>query len=322
MKMRGREIKREDPSPPKEMGIHSSRLQSVIVAAAFIAYLVAFFPLHSALGNIAGIFVTGPVLLAACFFGLRGGLIAGLLTYPVNVLLVGLVSDPDWDKFVYLSGPIGSGAEVLVAAVTGRLRDLGQKVNNELVQRRVAQTQLSQRTRELTETTQILEKEAAERQLAEEGLELRNQELEALLKIATILARPGVFVQKCTNVLDELSRLIQADWVTLRQAHGEEQSLFLVAKAGPATMENPPMPVLTERETLAANAFQNMETIVVNDYDSHPVASPVIVSLGMKSMVLMPLQAHGRRLGLINAVSMNKDHFTPERVRLFTAIGE
>ena len=68
--------------------------------------------------------------------------------------------------------------------------------------------------------------------------------------------------------------------------------------------------------------FNRGETIVVNDYASHPEASPAIVALGMRSMVLLPLQADGRRLGMINAISPYKDHFTPERVRLFTAIGE
>lgn len=141
-----------------------------MVAAAIILYLLAFFPLHSAMGNIAGIFITGPVLLAAWFFGLRGGLIAGLLTYPVSVLLVGLAADPDWAEFAYVSGPIGAGAEMLVASTVGRLRDLGRKLSDELVQRRVAQDQLSERTRELTESAEGLEREIAERQLAEEGL--------------------------------------------------------------------------------------------------------------------------------------------------------
>ena len=208
----------------------------------------------------------------------------------------------------------------------GETRQLGNSLESMRSELQALYTGLEQqvleRTRELTKTTEGLEAEVAERQLAEEGLRLRNQELETLLTIANILAGPGAFVQKATDVLDELSRLIQADWVTLRQAGGEKQSLYLVAKAGPATLESPPMLVLTERETLAATAYQQGETIVVNDYAELPEASPAIVALGMRSMVLLPLQAHGRRLGLINAVCRDKDHFTRERVRLFTAIGE
>ena len=170
MKFRGRKKEWYAPYLASQIGMHSTRLRSVIVAAAYIAFFLAFFPLHAAIGNPAALFITAPVLLAAWFFGLRGGLIAGLLTFPVYVLLTGLVSDPDWEKFVYKVGPINSGAEVLVASVIGRLRDLHQKLSNELVQRRASQDQLDKRTRELTATTEGLKNEVAERQLAEEGL--------------------------------------------------------------------------------------------------------------------------------------------------------
>ena len=76
------------------------------------------------------------------------------------------------------------------------------------------------------------------------------------------------------------------------------------------------MLALAERETLAATAYQQRETTVVNDYARRTEASPAIVAPGMRSMVRATLQAHGRRLGQLNGASPYKDHFTLARVRL------
>ena len=236
------------------------------------------------------------------------------------------------------AGHIGSGGLETPIPVRGpsEIRELGNSLERMRAELQALyaglEQQVLERTRELTETAEGLEREVAERQLVEEGLRLRNLELETLSTIATILAGPGAFVQKCTYVLDELSRLIQADWVTLRQDGGDAHSLALVAKGGPASseypplllvpLEYPPLPVATERGTLVATAFLRGETVVVHDYASRPQASPAIVALGMRSMVLMPLRVQGRTMGLVSAVSRQNAHFTPERVRLLTAVSE
>ncbi|MCH8328645.1 MAG: GAF domain-containing protein, partial [Candidatus Marinimicrobia bacterium] len=114
----------------------------------------------------------------------------------------------------------------------------------------------------------------------------------------------------------------QGDWVTLRQSGDSEYSLSLVAAAGPKVKESPPPQLVSDRETLAHRAFIEGEPIVANDYPDHPDASRSIVTLGMKSMILIPLKARGRPLGLLNIVSQERDHFTPELVRLLTGIGD
>ena len=113
------------------------------------------------------------------------------------------------------AGHIGRGHLETLVPVGGpsETRQLGNSLESMRAKLQDLYTGLEQqvleRTRELTETTRGLESEVAERQLAEEGLRLRNQELETLLKIADTLAGAGAFVQECTDVLDELSRIIQ-----------------------------------------------------------------------------------------------------------------
>ena len=63
------------------------------------------------------------------------------------------------------------------------------------------------------------------------------------------------------------------------------------------------MPVLTNEETLAYTAFRKGKPIVTNNYSAEPEASPNITSLGMNSMVLIPINVGGITLGLVNVVS-------------------
>ena len=108
--------------------------------------------------------------------------------------------------------------------------------------------------------------------------------------------------------------------MTLRLANHDEPGLKLVAVAGSAVHASPPMPVLTNEETLAYTAFRKGKPIVTNNYSAEPEASPNITSLGMNSMVLIPINVGGITLGLVNVVSQKTGQFPPERVRLLTAI--
>lgn len=165
-----------------------------------------------------------------------------------------------------------------------------------------------------------LREELAERERVEEAERLRTLELEALVHIAGILVQPNSFEEKCKHVLDEVAQLVEADWVTLRVP--EEEGLRLVTVAGPATLESPPMIVLSDSETLALDAFQNGQPVLVNDYFAYPQASAAYLALGVQSLVLMPIKASGPTVGLVNVLSREPNHFTPDRVRVLTAVAD
>jgi len=163
-----------------------------------------------------------------------------------------------------------------------------------------------------------------EEQVTERTKELTrsNQELDALFNIARMLVQPGDFKSKSTRVMDRLAQLTEAEWVTLRLQRHDEPGLHLVAAAGSAASVTPPIPVLTSTETLAFKALREGIVIVANDYPNEPNASPNIVALDMKSMVLIPIKASDQILGLVNVVSRKTNHFTPELVRLLSAIAD
>jgi signal transduction histidine kinase len=198
-------------------------------------------------------------------------------------------------------------------------------------ERELSIVEAANREREIRaeQRTRELEKEVAFRQTAEQSLEKQaqdlarsNHELESLFNIASILVQPGDFESKATKVMGTLARLTGAEWVTLRLQRRDDMGLRLVAAAGSAASITPPLPVLTSTETLAYTAMREGTIIVANDYPEELHASPTIVALGMKSMVLVPIKAGDQILGLVNVVSKRTNYFTPELVRLLAAIAD
>ena len=157
---------------------------------------------------------------------------------------------------------------------------------------------------------------------AEETERELSGELTILYDISRILSQLGDFESKAARVMERLAISTEAEWVTLRLETVGEPGLRLVAAAGSAVSTTPPIPVLTSKETLAYGALREGTLIVSNDYPNEPNASPNIVALGMKSMILIPIKAGDHTMGLVNVVSRKTNHFTPELVRLLTAVGE
>ncbi|PKB78134.1 MAG: hypothetical protein BZY88_19870 [SAR202 cluster bacterium Io17-Chloro-G9] len=179
--------------------------------------------------------------------------------------------------------------------------------------------QVARRTEELTKTAQGLENEIVERQLAQENLSQRNQELEALINVSAVMVHESTFRDKCDAIMESLVRIVPADLATLRVLDSTGESLELEAAAGEHRL-NRPM-ALPLRQGLTALALSSQEALVVNEYDLHPSADPGAVAQGFKSGVFLPIKdGRDKTLGVIDVVSLHRDHFTPQRVKLLTAI--
>ena len=161
---------------------------------------------------------------------------------------------------------------------------------------------------------------AEELRIAEESARERNQELALLFDISGTFAEGGTIEQMSQRIVQRLTVLPGADWVTLRLPDENENLLRLVAAAGTVTEDFPPLVALSSRETQANLAFSSGQPVIVSDYPAEPNASPAIVKLGMKSMALIPIIASGRTLGLVNVISRDAGNFPPERVRIFTTV--
>lgn len=157
----------------------------------------------------------------------------------------------------------------------------------------------------------------AERAAAEQR---RARELTALFDISTILAQPGDPAGKYARVLDELARIVQAYWVTLWRPGEDRRELDLVASSGPTRQDTPSIPLMLGEASLAYESFLEGEPRIINNYPEYPNASANMVALNIYSMAMMPVKAQGRTLGLLNLLSRQRDHFTPQRVDLLTAV--
>ena len=113
-----------------------SPLRRVLFSLAAIgAYVFAFFPLYRLTGPGTAALVAAPVIAVAWLWGLRGGVIVGVLTFPLNTLLFNLVGLEGWDPIFRAGGGPGQVMLVLIGAGIGQLRDLGGRLTVEITER-------------------------------------------------------------------------------------------------------------------------------------------------------------------------------------------
>jgi PAS domain S-box-containing protein len=154
--------------------------RAALALVAWVAYALVFIPLHRLVGLAVAALAILPVVVMGWLFGMRSGLLAGLLTFPLNILLTALVTGTRW----YMLTPqalFGTVLILLIGGVVGRLHDLGEQVTWELAERKRAEEELrkhrdhleelvGERTSELRRTNEELQEEITERKQAEEAL--------------------------------------------------------------------------------------------------------------------------------------------------------
>ena len=132
-----------------------SRQARVTIAVGSAAMYVVVFVLLRRYGPQMATLSLLPVALAGWLFGMRIGLLAGLLVIPLNTVLLNLVGVSGWDALIQAGGAPGATIVVLGGAMVGRLHDLSDVVGTELTERKQAEEALresEQRLRNLFET--------------------------------------------------------------------------------------------------------------------------------------------------------------------------
>jgi PAS domain S-box-containing protein len=146
-----------------------------VIGITVALYVVLFPFLHQTFGWISVTFSWGFIVLAVWFWGLRGGVLAAVLGYLLNVVLLKNIGAE------LLGSPIGPIFSVLVAALLGRLRDLSLGLRIQLSKREeiedalrnaqdVLELRVAERTADLEAANEQLQQEVAERKQTEELL--------------------------------------------------------------------------------------------------------------------------------------------------------
>jgi signal transduction histidine kinase len=102
----------------------------------------------------------------------------------------------------------------------------------------------------------------------------------------------------------------------------KEPGLHLIAAAGPAVAESPPISVFTATMTTSTQVFSEGSVVVIDDYVDQPGAAQQLVGMGMRSMVVLPVKTSDRTLGIVTVISKKTGHFSPELVQLLTEVSE
>ncbi|MBI5302246.1 MAG: GAF domain-containing protein [Chloroflexi bacterium] len=104
-----------------------------------------YFSIYRMVGPSAATLAMLPVALVGWLLGMRGGILAGLFCFPLNLSLLSLLGLSGWQEMTGTGGgTLGSVLLVLVGGVLGRMSDLGRQAAHELTARRQAEGALRQ----------------------------------------------------------------------------------------------------------------------------------------------------------------------------------
>jgi len=109
------------PSPPYLNRLLERR--AVVTAGAFIAYILSFFLLYPFIGVSAGVLSLVPVIIAAWYYKMRGGVLGALVAVSLNMLL-GYLAGQEWLTLLRTGGGLGPMVMLLTGLIVGRLREL------------------------------------------------------------------------------------------------------------------------------------------------------------------------------------------------------
>ncbi|MBL8965926.1 MAG: sensor histidine kinase [Spirochaetaceae bacterium] len=110
---------------------------SLAAATAVYVAVVLFFGWRLAISS--NYFVILPILAASLGYGLRGGIVAGLLGLPANLLLFRLIGRPDFSP---ASKPIAELSGIIVGTAFGYLADYFRKLEAEIRRRKATEESL------------------------------------------------------------------------------------------------------------------------------------------------------------------------------------
>ena len=273
-----------------------------IAFAALSAYVVLFFLLYPQFRESSAALAVLPVAVIAWLGGMRTGLLAGVLSFPLNMLLLNLVeirANP-WAVVIQSGGGPGNVAIVLIGIVVGLLHDQRDQIARELAQRQQVESILGeseQRHRTLLES--------AQRQA---------QELALLDRVRQALARELELSLIFRTVVEGIAETFGYTQVSLYLVDGE--ALALQHQVGyDHVIERIPL-----TQGVVGRVVHSQQPVLLEDVHNDPAFLEAIE--GITSEVCVPLFDQGQVAGVLNVESTHGVKLSEADLRLMTALAE
>lgn len=255
--------------------------QKALAAVTWIAYLLAFIPLYNLMGAMVAALAVVPVGVMGLFFGTRAGLLAGLLAFPLNVLLATLVGGTEWNMLnQVLSGTV---LIMLIGAGIGRLHDLG-------------------------------ERESAERKRAEEALLQRNSALALLNRASQTLNATLDLDQVLAIILEEVRHLMGIVACSVWLIDPSTGDLICRQAAGPQS-ETVRGWRLAPGEGIAGWVADHGKSLIVPDTQADTRHSRNVdqeTRLMTRSIISVPLKIKQNTIGVLQVTDKKVNRFDTE----------
>jgi len=165
------------------------------------------------------------------------------------------------------------------------------------------------------------QRELAERKRAEEETRQRNEELAALNIIAAAVSNSLNLQEVLERALDKVLAVtgVDADAIYLLDQQAEE--LVLAAYRGVPQKVAAQVRILPVGNSLAGLAIQSGEPVVVDDMTEDPrLTTTLLNGEVIRSFAAIPIKSREKVQGVMHVASRQYHPFSPEEVRLYTAI--
>ena len=152
-----------------------------------------------------------------------------------------------------------------------------------------------------------------------QSLERRLQESEAVAAISRALTEtlePHAILEMVTSTAHDI--VPRSDWSVMHLLHGRPERLDPVAVAGTDTDLSDY--IIGPEEGIAGLTLKTGRTINVADIQNDERASEYAHSIGLRSLLVAPIQSRNRRLGTISLHCRQPGAFTDEDERLLTIL--
>lgn len=253
------------------------------VGACQIAYIASFPYMYGLVGAGFSSLIAVSIIAAALLFGTTAALVAWIIGIGINVILFNTIVGMDALNFLSSEG-FYIASQTLIAVGFGALNNLRKKYAREA-------------------------DAAAEK-----------HQLDELLKMARSNGFEQSFKKRMSDFLGDIARLSGVQSAVLWMPHEDGKTLREVASftaKGHRFSVSSSLPI---DGTITGETFLKKQITIINDYASHKLKDSQNVDRGMRSVLSIPLTKGDEVYGIINLASVESDHFTPERIRIVSAV--